>query len=161
MATGRDLDIAWLTDAYRPLGDRLGAIHLAVPAPILRDDERLAGLLDVWPADLPLALDLQHPSWHVDEVFARLREAGVTLAATEGADDDDPPTIRRLGSFLYVRLRRNDYGPKAVTDWADRLVPFVADGCDAYAFFRHDETGRAAELAMRLADAGRDRLARG
>jgi hypothetical protein len=30
------------------------------------------------------------------------------------------------------------------------LVPFLDSGLDAYAFFRHDEVGRGAELALAL-----------
>ena len=32
--------------------------------------------------------------------------------------------------------------------WAERLVPFLEAGDDAYVFFRHDAVGRAAELAL-------------
>lgn len=161
LATGRPVDFAWLTDPYRPLGDRLGVILVTVPEPIARDDERLDALLAAWPTDLPLAIELGHPSWHDDETFARLRAAGVTMAVTEREGDDVPPTIRRLAPVLYVRLRRHDYAPAEIEAWADRLAPFVADGCDAYAFFRHDEVGRAAELALQLVDVGRERLVRG
>jgi hypothetical protein len=36
--------------------------------------------------------------------------------------------------------------------WLDRLEPFVADGLDGFVYFRHDEVGRGAELAIELAD---------
>ena len=32
--------------------------------------------------------------------------------------------------------------------WAARLEPFLAAGDDAFVFFRHDEAGRGAELAV-------------
>ena len=37
-----------------------------------------------------------------------------------------PPTIRRTGSFLYLRLRRHDYNAEEVEAWAARLEPFLA-----------------------------------
>jgi uncharacterized protein YecE (DUF72 family) len=72
------------------------------------------------------------------------------VCATEGPDDPAPPTLRRTGPFLYVRLRRHDYTDDELAAWRDRFEPFLAAGDDAYVFFRHDETGRGAELAAAL-----------
>ena len=58
--------------------------------------------------------------------------------------------LRRTGLFLYLRLRRHDYTDIQLDAWRDRLDPFIAAGDDAYVFFRHDETGRGAELALEL-----------
>jgi uncharacterized protein YecE (DUF72 family) len=146
--------VAWLTGPLRRFGDRLGTILFRVPDGVTRDDGRLAGLLGAWPADLPLALELHDPSWHVDEVFAALREAGAALVTTDHEDDPEPPAIRRSGPFLYLRLRRADYAPDELRRWLGRLEPFLADGLDAYVYFRHDEVGRGAELAVELAELG-------
>jgi uncharacterized protein YecE (DUF72 family) len=143
--------VPWLTAPLRRFGDRLGTILFRVPDGVGRNDDRLAGLLTAWPPDLPLAMEFQDASWHVDEVFAALRTVGAALVTTELAEDEEPPTIRRTGPFLYLRLRRHDYSPAELAIWLDRLEPFVADGLDAYVYFRHDEVGRGAELALELA----------
>ena len=57
------------------------------------------------------------------------------------------------GRFLYLRLRRHDYAQDEIAAWADRLEPFLAAGDDAFVFFRHDEVGRGAELALELVEA--------
>lgn len=142
--------VAWLTGALPALGDRLGAVLYRVPEAMARDDGRLAALLAAWPPALPLAIELQHPSWHVDETFAALRAAGAVLCATE-LDDASPPDLRLTGPFLYLRLRRTDYDPAAIEAWAARLSPFLAAGHDAYVFFRHDADGAAGERALALA----------
>jgi uncharacterized protein YecE (DUF72 family) len=144
--------VPWLTGPLRRFGERLGTILFRVPDGVVRDDDRLAGLLGTWPADLPLAMEFQDPSWHVDEVFTALRTSGAALVTTELAEDEGPPTIRRTGPFLYLRLRRHDYSSTDLATWLDRLEPFVADGLDAYVYFRHDDVGRGAELALELAD---------
>jgi uncharacterized protein YecE (DUF72 family) len=146
--------VPWLTVPLRRFGERLGTILFRVPEGVGRNDERLTAFLAVWPADLPLALEFQEPDWHVDETFAALRAAGAALVTTELAEDDGPPTIRRTGPFLYLRLRRHDYTSADLATWLDRLEPFIADGLDAYVYFRHDEVGRGAELALELADLG-------
>jgi uncharacterized protein YecE (DUF72 family) len=143
--------VPWLTGPMRRFGGRLGTVLFRVPDGVARNDDRLGGLLGAWPADLPLAIEFQDPSWHVDETFAALRTAGAALVTTELAEDDGPPTIRRTGPFLYLRLRRHEYSIAELDAWLDRLDPFLADGVDAYVYFRHDEVGRGAELALELA----------
>jgi uncharacterized protein YecE (DUF72 family) len=143
--------VPWLTDPLRRFADRLGTILFRVPDGTARSDEKLAALLAAWPRELPLTMEFQDPTWHVDEVFAVLAEAGVAVCATDLPDDPEAPTIRRSGPFLYLRLRRHDYSTAELTAWADRLEPFLDDGLDAFVFFRHDDVGRGAELALELA----------
>jgi uncharacterized protein YecE (DUF72 family) len=162
--------VAWLTEPLPAFGERLGAVLFRVPAEVRRDgpwiggdaavaDARLAALLASWPPSIPLVVELQDPSWHVDETLAALRTAGAVLCTTDLPPEGDeggtgsgaePPTIRRTGPFLYLRLRRHDYDAAALDAWAARIEPFLAAGDDVYAFFRHDPVGRAAELAMEL-----------
>jgi uncharacterized protein YecE (DUF72 family) len=97
-----------------------------------------------------LTLEFRDPSWAADEVVGILRDSGAVLCATEGEDDAKPPDLRRTGPFLYLRLRRHDYTADELDAWHARLEPFLAAGDDAYVFFRHDETGRGAELASEL-----------
>jgi len=166
--------VAWLTEPLGEFGDRLGAVLYRVPAEIRRDgpwvagdvsvaDARLAALIAAWPRSIPLVFEFQDPSWHVDETFDALRDAGAVLCVTELPPEGDegagvagaagahgPPMIRRTGSFLYLRLRRHDYDDADLDAWAARIEPFLAAGDDVYAFFRHDAVGRAGELALEL-----------
>jgi uncharacterized protein YecE (DUF72 family) len=144
--------VSWLTGPIRRFGERLGTVLFRVPDGVTRSDERLGAFLAAWPADMPLAVEFQDPSWHVDETFAALRTAGAALVTTELAEDEGPPTIRRMGPFLYLRLRRHDYSTAELETWLDRLEPFLGDGLDAYVYFRHDEVGRGAELALELGE---------
>ena len=145
--------VPWLTGPYRAFGARLGTVLFRVPEGVQRDDARLSALLEAWPRDLPLTMEFQEASWHVDETFEALTRAGAALCTTELPDDAGPPTIRRTGQFLYLRLRRHDYEAAELAAWADRLEPFLAAGDDAFVFFRHDDVGRGPELALALAGA--------
>lgn len=172
--------VDWLTEPLGEFGERLGAVLYRVPAEIRRDgpwvegdaasgDARLRALLAVWPRAIPLVVELQDRSWHVDETFSALRDAGAILCVTElppegdeGATGDsaavgesdgrdrETPFVRKTGSFLYLRLRRHDYDAAELDAWAARIEPFLAAGDDVYAFFRHDAFGRAGELAKEL-----------
>jgi uncharacterized protein YecE (DUF72 family) len=144
--------LAWLTEGLVEFGERLGAVLFRVPANVQRRDDgtsdfALRRLLTAWRPAIPLVIEFQHASWHVDETFAALRHVGATLCATELPEDDDAPTIRVTGPLLYLRLRRHDYDQDELDAWAARIVPFLDAGLDALVFFRHDEAGRATELA--------------
>ena len=52
--------------------------------------------------------------------------------------------------FIYLRLRRSSYSEAELEEWAARIEPFLADGLDAFVFFRHDEDGQSPLRAERL-----------
>jgi uncharacterized protein YecE (DUF72 family) len=156
-----DPGLPWLTGPYRSFGARLGTVLFRVPAGIVRDDGRLAALLGAWPSDLPLTMEFQDPSWHVDETMAALASVGAVLCTTDLPDAEEPPTLRRTGAFLYLRLRRHDYADDELAAWADRLEPFLTAGDDVYVYFRHDGSGRGPELALELTALVEERLNRG
>lgn len=144
--------VAWLTAPLRAFGQRLGTVLFRVPANVGRNHDRLVALLEAWPSELPLTLEFQDPAWHVDETFSALAAAGAVLCATDLDELDEPPTIRRTGRFLYLRLRRMSYSAAELGGWAARIEPFLAAGDDAFVFFRHDASGASAVRAMELAE---------
>ena len=99
-------------------------------------------------------MEFQDPSWHVDETFAAL--AGVGRRAVR--DRARPRTRRRRPSAGPARSSTSGCGDtttprRSSAAWAARLEPFLAAGDDVFVFFRHDEVGRGAELALALAAA--------
>jgi uncharacterized protein YecE (DUF72 family) len=150
LAVDPETSVPWLTAPLRRFGARLGTVLFRVPEDIERDDGRLVALLERWPREIPLTLEFQHPSWHVDETFASLAGIGAVLCATDLDELPEPPTIRRTGRFLYLRLRRTAYDEAALADWAARIEPFLAAGDDAFVFFRHDADGESALRALRF-----------
>ena len=141
--------VDWLTGPYRLFGERLGGVLYRVPENVHRDDGRLGLLLAAWPSDMPLTMEFQHSSWHVDEVFELLTSHGASLCATD-LDDGDAPDLRLTGRYIYLRLRRTSYTEAAMDDWAARLRAFLDGGTDCYVFLRHDEHGESALHATRL-----------
>jgi uncharacterized protein YecE (DUF72 family) len=141
--------VDWLTAPYRLFRDRLGAVLYRIPENMHRDDGKLRLLLDAWPVDMPIVVEMQNPAWHVDEVFDRLARHSATLCATD-LDDRDAPDLRLTGRSIYLRLRRTTYTEADLTDWAGRLSAFIDSGTDCYVFFRHDADGTSALHALRL-----------
>ncbi len=155
LMTTPEESVAWLTERLDGFGDRLGAVLFRLPENIHRRDDgtsdaALGRLLAAWPRSIPLVMEFLHASWHVDATFAALREAGAVLCTTELPDSEVPPDIRVTGTGLYLRLRRHDYTIPELAAWAARIQPFLDAGHPAFVFFRHDDSGRAAELAAEM-----------
>jgi uncharacterized protein YecE (DUF72 family) len=147
----------WLTGPYRAFGARLGAVLFRIPNIARRDDDKLRRFLGAWPRDLPLVVEVREPSWEADETIRALADHNAALCITEMPEDEAPPLIRRTSERIYLRLRRHDYTIAELMVWLVRLQPFLEAGDDAFVFFRHDEVGRGAELALQfraLAGAG-------
>ena len=141
-----DEALTWLTEPLPGFGERLGAVLFRVDQRGWSAiDGRSATCSQHWPAAIPLVVEFQHPSWHVDETFAALRQAGAVLCATDLDELDEPPTFRRTGPFLYLRLRRSAYMEHDELDaWAARVAPFlVADGAMSTPSSATTRTGRS------------------
>jgi uncharacterized protein YecE (DUF72 family) len=143
----RTLD--WMARPFRLFGERLGAVLFRVTVARQPGDPRLERFLAAWPQELSLAVEFQHRSWLVDETLDALRAAGAALCITD-LPDEAAPAVHLTGPFLYLRLRRDGYSGTELAAWADRIAPFLDDGRDVFAFFKHDQTGRAPDLATAL-----------
>ena len=87
--------------------------------------------------ELKIAFDFRHDSW-------------------EGVESDLPPNAVRVNDlesaarFRYLRLREPPYDEQALSEWADRIRPLLADGVEVYCYFKHEEQPEAPRDAERL-----------
>lgn len=130
------------------LGERCGPVLFQLPPWARRDPARLQALLAPVPPGRRVALEVRHPSWLDDEVYALLRERGVALCA---ADFDEPerrvplvPTAR----FGYARLRAAAYDDGALRAWVAELAACGWE--EVFVFFKHEDEGIAPRLAARM-----------
>jgi uncharacterized protein YecE (DUF72 family) len=135
---GRLDEVSTFCERIRSLGDRLGPVLVRVHDTRPRDDGFLRLLLDSMDADLRVALDLRDPSW--DGVEPLLAE----WPAVRVNQLDGP------APFRYLRFRDPPYDDEALSGWADRLRPLLAEGLDVYCFFRHEDEPTAPRYAERL-----------
>lgn len=116
-------------ERVRRLGDRLGPVRIIVLA---KHDQRL---LDRFRrTDLPLALDLRHPSWDGVDVSPAVR--------VNDWDADAP--------FRYLRFRDPPYSDDDLRVLAGRITPLLAAGVDVFAYFKHEDEPTAPAYALRL-----------
>ena len=142
-------------DRAEPLGPKLGAALLQLPPNFRIDVDRLAGVLDRWPDHVPLAVELRHPSWFVDEVHALLSEHGAPLVRTDREGRPQEPSWV-TAEWCYVRLHegtarpRPCYGSRALRSWSDRIVDGWGPDADGFVFFNNDPNACAPRDAQRF-----------
>lgn len=148
---------------YEPLepmidAGRLGPVLWQLPENFHRDDERLAGWLELLPAGRH-TIEFRHPSWFVPEVLAALRAHGVAL--TIGDHPERPFQLHeatapwRFIRFHYgARGRGGNYSDREIEEWAGRIARWRARE-EIYAYFNNDWQGfapaNAGSLLRRLA----------
>jgi uncharacterized protein YecE (DUF72 family) len=157
----RDPDdpLALLLDRARHLADRLGPVLFQLPASFAVDLGRLDGLIAALARQrtvpgLRAVLEVRHPSWLVDAVFGRLRDAGIALCLADWRDVpvEGPVTT----DFAYVRRHGwpsrpgRPYPPGAVGRDAAAVRDWQAGGLDAYVYYNNDERGFAVTNARAL-----------
>jgi uncharacterized protein YecE (DUF72 family) len=103
-----------------------------------------------------VSVELRHPSWHVEEVFALLERHGAAYCVTSGANL--PCVLRSTAPFVYVRLHGPDhehlyggsYSDADLTWWAQRLREWDAAGKDVFVHFNNDGDAHAVRNAQSL-----------
>ncbi len=140
--------VAYFLKTAAVLGPKLGPIFAQLPPNMKKDVPLLADFANLIPSGTRLSIEFRNPSWFDDEVFALLRERGIALcvADTEKADGQLVPTA----DWGYARLRRDTYSDDELRSWAERLR--AQPWNELFVFFKHEDEGAAAKLAMRLGE---------
>jgi len=132
------------------LGAKLGPLLFQLPPYLRLDLERLGGFLATLPPRLEPAFEFRHPSWFADETYALLARHRAALCIADSEEVTTPPVA--TAPFGYLRLRRDDYSPAELDAWAAR-VRETARWKRVYAYFKHEDAGRAPALARAFLDA--------
>jgi uncharacterized protein YecE (DUF72 family) len=133
--------VKFMVDRLEPLkkAGKLAAVFMQLPPNFKRNDDRLREFVAGLPEGYPYAVEFRNETWFVPEVEALLREYNITWV---GWDTDDVPGQRRdTGSFLYARMRRENYTDEQLKDWAGWFQKALDAGKDCYVFFKHEDEG--------------------
>ena len=141
---------------WKALGDRREALLVQVHPELERDDERLAHFLTVMPDWIPVAMELRHPSWDDDAVFALLERHGAAYVVMSGAGLSCVP--RATSDLVYIRMHgppqdsiyAGSYTDDELREWADRIAGWHDDGRRVLVYFNNDLGGHAIHNARKL-----------
>jgi len=128
--------------------NRLGPVLFQLPPSLPADLKALEEFLRLRPRAFRFALEVRHPSWHTEETYALLRQQGTALCLAETETESPPETL--TADFVYARLRRTDYTPKQLAAWKKRFDAWLDQGISVYAYFKHEDAGKAPAYARGL-----------
>ncbi len=129
----------------RGFGDQLEMIFLQ-----LRDDfkpkdfDRVQRFVEIWPDDIPLAIELRHTDWFndtavADQVYRLFEKHGVANVITDTAGRRDLLHMRLTSPVAFIRYvganHESDY--TRLDDWMERLKFWKDQGMEKLYFFVH------------------------
>jgi len=129
-------------------GDHLGPVLVQLPPNFKFDRPLLEDFLALRPPAFAFAFEVRHPSWYTHETYAILRQHETALCLSE-TDKQTPPDVLTTG-FTYARLRLEDYTPKQIDAWRQRFDAWLGQDVDVYAYFKHEDAGKAPAYARQL-----------
>ena len=153
----RDMEqgIGRFYEAIAPLAEspKLGPVLWQLPERMKRDEDVLAGALDVLPPGHH-CFEFRHPSWFTPAVLDMLRWHGVALAIGDHpARPWQPWTLTADWGFVRLhyghRGRRGNYAESELVALADRLIALAAGG-PLWVYFNNDWEAFAVRNALRL-----------
>jgi uncharacterized protein YecE (DUF72 family) len=127
------------------VGKKLGPLLVVLPPHVKKDVAMLEDFMDAAPKGKRVVIELRDPSWKSDDVLAAMKARDVAWCVNES--DESALDLVSTASWSYFRLRKAHYDKKELAAWSDRL----AGQGQAYAIFKHDETGVSAKNAVSLA----------
>jgi len=139
--------LSYLLKVAGTLKERLGPLLFQLPPFLKKDLPRLREFLTLLPADCRAAFEFRHESWFDEEVLEVLREHQIALCIAEAEDGVEVPFVSTT-DWGYLRLRRPDYGDAALKAWVRRVRD--QEWRDAFVFFKHEDEGKAPEMAKRF-----------
>jgi uncharacterized protein YecE (DUF72 family) len=150
---------AWvdrITSGWHELAEHRAVLLVQLGPGQVRDDARLDYFLAGVPSWIRVAVELRHPSWHDDDVFAVLERHRAAYCVMSGAGL--PCVLRATAPFVYVRLHGPDpshlyggsYSESDLHWWADRINEWQATGKEVFAYFNNDGGANAVRNAQRL-----------
>ena len=132
----------------RILGSKLGVLLFQLPPSFKMDLEVLEAFLAWAPADLRIAFEFRHDSWHSQEVFTRLKDANVALCINDNEKSTTPLEV--TSDFGYFRLRDEGYDDADIAHWGDTILERTSQWKDVFVYFKHEDEGLGPEFARSL-----------
>jgi uncharacterized protein YecE (DUF72 family) len=145
-----------IATSWHELSDKRAVLLVQLGPGHARDDARLEYFLQSLPPWIQTSVELRHPSWNHQRVFALLEDHATAYCVMSGANL--PCVLRATAPFVYVRLHGPDshhlyagsYSDADLRWWADRLHEWAALGKEVFAYFNNDGYGHAVDNARTL-----------
>jgi len=127
---------------------KLGPVLFQLPPNLKMDAALLKDFLAILPRTVPAAFEFRHTSWFGDETWELLKAKNVALCVAETETMTTPDVV--TANFAYYRYRKPTYTGEERRSMIDRLGQHLAEGRNAFAYFKHEETPDGALYAVEV-----------
>ncbi|MGO4445169.1 DUF72 domain-containing protein [Mycobacterium sp. 2YAF39] len=142
--------------SWTALGERREALLVQLHPDMERNDERLDHFLTLMPDRIAVAMELRHPSWDDDAVYAILERHNAAYVVMSGAGMTCVP--RATGDLVYIRLHgppqaslyAGSYTDDELSEWAAMASGWRDEGRRVLVYFNNDLGGHAIHNARKL-----------
>jgi uncharacterized protein YecE (DUF72 family) len=145
---GAEEHLAELLAGARLLGPTLATILFQLPHNMKIDTGKLGDFLATLPAEIRVAFEFRHASWHDDAVYDLLRAKNAALCISDTEALTTPPVV--TADFGYFRLRDEGYKRKDLLRWGELILTHAAGWKDTFVYFKHEDTGTGPAFARAL-----------
>lgn len=138
----------------RRLGDKLGPILWQLPPNWRANPERLEAFAGLLPPDLTHAFEFRDPRWFIEPVRRILERHGLAFCIFHMPGLPCPTWV--TGEVVYLRFHGSGtayggrYGRDGLRPWAARILEWLREGREVYAYFNNDAFGFAVKDAQEL-----------
>lgn len=143
---GCEQPLEFFAGRARNLGEHAGALLFHLPPYLKKDAGVLRDFLSLVPRDLRVSFEFRNATWHDDEVYTALSDAGAALCISDSEKLTTP--IVATAGFGYLRLRDEGYGPADIARWHAQIT--AQKWTEAYVYFKHEDAGKGAEFAQEM-----------
>ena len=139
-------------DASSGLREKLGPILFQLPPSLSFNEKEFAHFCKCLNPSKSHALEVRHPSWITDRLFAILEKHNIAFCIADTAGRYPYHEVV-TADFVYVRLHgskklyASDYSEEELQTWAKKVREWERD---AYVYFDNDFAGHAVKNAKRL-----------
>ena len=127
---------------------KLGPVLFQLPPNLKADATLLKDFLAILPRAVPTAFEFRNESWFSDATWDLLKSANAGLCVAETETRTTPDVV--TAPFAYYRFRKPTYTGDERRAMIDRMRQHIAEGRNAFAYFKHEETPDGALYAVEL-----------
>ena len=136
------------------LKEKLGTFFLQMHSNFApKDFNRVVQFVELWPTEIPLAIEFRHTNWYNDTVVANelydlFDSNNLSNIIVDTAGRRDLMHMRLTNKSAFIRYvganHKTDY--QRLDDWVDRLLQWKEQGIEEINFFIHQNIEEASPL---------------
>ncbi len=145
-------------DVMEGMKPRLGPVLVQLPPGLYYDKVRICRFLDllnVRYGEYRFAIEVRHDSWIRDEFFDLLSQYGIAFVIADSGGQF-PFSEAVTADYVYIRfhgrelLYASNYSEVELKFYADKIIEWIKQGKEVWAFFNNDYGGYAPKNAYEL-----------